>query len=157
EPRRAQVVSRFAAARHRLEASGFLEKLENPDTIPVGEKLRPFGLDYFRLGIACPFLEEESCSIHGERPMACREYLVTSPAEHCADPNPDNVRSVPLAGKVSNAVARADQPSTMRSIPWVPLILAPDWADAHPEKPQERPGPDWLRAVFERLTGQEVP
>jgi Fe-S-cluster containining protein len=34
----------------------------------------------------CPFLEDESCSIHPDRPLVCREYLVTSPAELCAGP-----------------------------------------------------------------------
>ncbi len=43
---------------------------------------------YFHLGIACPFLEDESCSIHADRPISCREYLVTSPAVNCADPKP---------------------------------------------------------------------
>ncbi|HEY5241787.1 MAG TPA: YkgJ family cysteine cluster protein [Polyangiaceae bacterium] len=28
--------------------------------------------------VSCPFLEEESCSIHPDRPPICREYLVTS-------------------------------------------------------------------------------
>jgi Fe-S-cluster containining protein len=154
EPRRTHVHARFAEARRRLAEAGMLEKLEHG---LAGEPLRPFGLEYFRQRIACPFLEEESCSIYPDRPMACREYLVTSPAEHCAEPTPEHVKCVPLAGKVSNAVARVDQPPSVRSIPWVPLILAPSWAESHPEKPAERPGPDWLRGVFERLTGEEIP
>src|SRR5262249_12654648 len=41
---------------------------------------------YFRLGLACPFLEDDACSIYEDRPLICREYLVTSPAERCRDP-----------------------------------------------------------------------
>ena len=41
--------------------------------------MRILGREYFQLGIPCPFLEEESCSIYHDRPITCREYLVTSP------------------------------------------------------------------------------
>jgi hypothetical protein len=42
-------------------------------------------------------------------------------------------------------------------MPWVPLVLAPEWADNHPEEPSPRPGTEWLREVLERLTGQKIP
>jgi Fe-S-cluster containining protein len=156
EARRSEVRARFADARRRLQEAGLLDKLEHPERFQDGE-LRPLGLQYFAQGIACPFLAEESCSIHPERPIACREYLVTSPAEECARPNPESVRCVPLAGKVSNAVIRLAGQRSERFIPWVPLILAPDWAEAHPEEPPPRPGPEFVRAVFENLTGGKVP
>ena len=50
----------------------------------------------------CPFLEEESCSIHPDRPLVCREYLVTSPAELCAGPTQEGVTPVAVP-KVSPA------------------------------------------------------
>ena len=50
------------------------------------ETAHALGLKYFALGIPCPFLEEERCTIHEIRPLRCREYLVVSPAEHCAHP-----------------------------------------------------------------------
>ncbi|MEO8777051.1 MAG: YkgJ family cysteine cluster protein [Rhodanobacter sp.] len=34
---------------------------------------RQLGIDYLRQGVACPFLEQESCSIYDERPLACRK------------------------------------------------------------------------------------
>jgi hypothetical protein len=156
EPRRSEIRRRFAEARRRLQESGLLARLESADR-PSGKELRPFGLEYFSQRIACPFLEDESCSIYADRPMACREYLVTSPAAHCADPTPERVRCVPMPGKVSNAVAQADRPASDRAIPWVPLILAPEWAETHAAEPGPRPGPEWLRAVFERLAGQAIP
>jgi len=39
---------------------------------------------YFDLGIPCPLLHEGSCSVRPVRPVACREYLVTSDPIHCA-------------------------------------------------------------------------
>ena len=74
---------------------------------------------YFALGIPCPFLEEESCSIHPDRPLVCREYLVTSPAELCAGPTQEGVTPVPVP-KVSLA-ARGLQDEREE---WFPLALS---------------------------------
>lgn len=158
EPRRTEVRNRFAEARRRLEESGLIAKLAHPEQFTDEElRHRELGLDYFRLGIACPFLEEESCSIHPERPIACREYLVTSDARHCANPSLETVQIVPLPGKVSTAVTLMGVEEGRRFTRWVPLILALEWAEAHPDDLSPRPGPDWLRDLFFRLTGKEIP
>lgn len=155
EPRRSMIRARFAEAREMLQASGLLEKLIHPEAIPSRE-LRPIGLEYFKEQIACPFLEEESCSIHPDRPIACREYLVTSPAAECAQPSAETVRCVPLPGKVSEAVSRLEQDVSTKAIPWVPLILAPEWAEAHASEPPPRTGPDLLKEFLGHLSGKEV-
>ena len=111
------------------------------------------GLDYFRLGLACPFLEDESCSIHEVRPIACREYLVTTPAEHCANPSAETVRCVPLPGKASEALRKTGEAA---GAPWVPLSLALDWAEGHPETLPPRPGPAWVGEFIKHLTGRDV-
>jgi Fe-S-cluster containining protein len=158
EPRRSEIRARFAAARKRLEESGLIEKLTHPERFTDQElRHRDLGLDYFRLGIPCPFLEEESCSIHPERPIACREYLVTSDPVHCANPSLETVHVVPLPGKVSTAVTLMGVDTSRRFTRWVPLILALEWAETHPDDLPPRTGPDWLRELFLRLTGQEIP
>jgi Fe-S-cluster containining protein len=156
EPRRSEVRARFDAAYERLKAAGLLEKLEDPERFEFGEMMA-FGLEYFHQGIACPFLEDESCSIHPDRPIACREYLVTSPAIHCANPTKETISYVELPGKVSIALCRLTQDPSKRLIPWVPLILAPRWADAHPEETPSIPGPELLRQVFDRLSEKPKP
>lgn len=156
EPRRSKVLARFAEARRRLEEAGLLEMLLRPEAFS-DDQLRPIGLNYFGQGIPCPFLENESCSIYEERPIACREYLVTSPAEHCAKPSPESVHCVKLAAKVSRAVYRIGHDPPRRSIRWVPLILALEWAEDHPDDLPPRPGQDWLREFFEHLTGRTIP
>ena len=83
EPRRTRVKERFAAARARLADAGLLASLEGPQTVGPRETLQ-HGEAYFALGVACPFLEDESCSIYEERPLICREYVVVSPPERCA-------------------------------------------------------------------------
>jgi hypothetical protein len=113
------------------------------------------GLDYFRIGVPCPFLEDESCSIHKERPIACREYLVTSPAEFCAKQEPGKVKGVPIPADVSHSVRAADRGSS--PVGWVPLLMSLDWAKNNPEPPVTRTGPALVQQVFERMTGQTPP
>jgi Fe-S-cluster containining protein len=151
EPRRAEVLARFEAAYEHFRAAGLLEKLESPERFSLGE-LQQFGLDYFRQGVSCPFLEEGSCSIYQDRPLACREYLVTSPAENCSQPTAQTVKTVEMPGKVSIALCRLTQDSTQRFIPWVPLILVPKWLASHTEEAAPRPGPEILQEIFARLT-----
>lgn len=150
EPRRSEIRRRFAEALRRFDEAGLLGTLRQVDTLDRARRRR-LGLDYFLARIPCPFLEEESCSIHPDRPIACREYLVTSPAEYCANPR-DNIEGVELPTHVWTAVARFDPPRPgAESIRWVPLILALEWAEAHPEGPPPRPGPELLRELIERI------
>jgi Fe-S-cluster containining protein len=154
EPRRSEVLGRFAEARRQLQAADVLDKLERPQGFDP-EELRPLGLDYFRAGVPCPFLDEESCSIYAERPIACREYLVTSPAEECARPTPETIRCIPLAAQVSGALRKLDGGRALPAGPWVPLVLALDWAEAHPEPPPKGTGPDLLKEFFQNLLGPD--
>jgi Fe-S-cluster containining protein len=151
EPRRSLVERRFHEARNRLAEAGLLDRLEHPDRYS-NEELASLGMEYFRLGIACPFLEDESCSIHPDRPIACREYLVTSPAEECSRPGALQVRGVPLPLKVSNAVSRMDVSPQARFARWTPLILSLSWADEHPDEPPLRPGPELVGEFWHHLT-----
>ena len=149
EPRRTKVRQRFAEGIASMATVGLLKRMRHIDREPNAIVL---GLDYFRVGVPCPFLEDESCSIHPDRPLACREYLVTSPAEHCAAQEPGMVRGVPIPAEVSRAVRAIDKGSA--PFGWVPLLLALDWADNHPPPPVSQTGPDQLQQVFARLTGQ---
>ena len=152
EERRTEIEARFARARQTLASEGLLERLLRPEGWDDGEG-RVLGMRYFRAGIPCPFLEEESCSIYDDRPNACREYLVTSPAENCSRPTSGTVQVAKLPIKVWTALARFDRvPPAQRFIRWVPLITAPEWARAHPGEPSARPGPELVRELFEHLT-----
>ncbi|MFN7926596.1 MAG: YkgJ family cysteine cluster protein [Blastocatellia bacterium] len=147
-PRRANVRARFAAAKVKLQAAGLLDRILFPGELSV-EARRELGLDYFQQGIACPFLEEESCSIHPDRPLACREYLVTSPAANCAQPLAETVHCVAVPGSVAQIIRTL---AATRAVNWLPLIVAIDWAAEHPDESPARPGPEWLQAVFQQLT-----
>ena len=152
EPRRSEVTGRFENALRRVEAAGLLPALEGRTERMAAEAV-DLGLEYFRLGIACPFLEDESCSIYPERPIACREYLVTSPAAHCAAPTANTVEAVPLPTRVWAAAAREENGiANSDPAPCVPLVMAPRWAAATPEVEPLRPGPEILEKVFARFS-----
>jgi len=155
EPRQSEIRKRFAEAKQKLEEVEMLEPLRDPNKF-TDKTIRDMGIAYFHIGIPCPFLEEESCSIHPDRPLACREYLVTSPAENCSRPTADSVRQVEIPAKVSNAVIRLSEQGTSRFIPYVPMILALDWVEEHEDKMKARSGPEILKQVFENLSGQEI-
>lgn len=147
EAHRARVIARFEQAKQRLTETGMLERImaEEPGSTAA------LGLDYFALGIACPFLEDESCSIHIVRPISCREYLVSSPAEACKTPTAETVQLVKLPGYVSRAVRALGGESSGPKRRWVPLIVALEWAEANPDESEAVAGPALLREVLERL------
>ena len=152
EPRRSTVKERFAAAIRRLEAEGLLPELEGRVEQTAAGAVG-LGLAYFRLGIACPFLEDESCSIYDERPIACREYLVSSPPASCSSPTPGGVEAVPLPTRVWAAVSREESGvAGTDPAPCVPLVVAPRWGASHHDEETRRPGPELLRDVYGRFS-----
>lgn len=150
EPHRSSVRSRFQSAVEAMDAAALTEPVLNP-TARAGRSLGDLALTYHALGIACPFLENEACAIYSIRPMACREYLVTSPAEHCAKPTLETVHQVPIPARVSAALVQ------LSGQPFVPLPLALQWASSHPDTLVPRPAIDILRALIERLSGKSIP
>jgi Fe-S-cluster containining protein len=156
EPRKSEILARFASARERLQESGLLEMLIERERLQKDEII-PFSMNYFHQGIACPFLEAESCSIYEERPLACREYLVTSPAEHCANPTAETISCVEIPAKVSRVLRCFNVDKSRFQNSWVPLILALEWADAQPDEVPQRSGTDLVRELFSRLTGGDIP
>jgi Fe-S-cluster containining protein len=148
EPRKGVVLRRFSEARDQLERASLLEPLQTPERCTKADYAR-LDDEYFRLGVPCPFLEQQSCSIYEERPLTCREHLVTSPPALCAQVGSTGVRKVKLPFTVFNAIARVGVPSQgALSEKWVPLILAPEWAKTHTEPPEIKPGLELLQELL---------
>jgi Fe-S-cluster containining protein len=132
EPRRSRIVTRFADAARRARASGLFEG-QLPSECGGGaeanaEALEEMSAQYFQLGIPCPFLEDESCSIYRDRPLICREHLVTSPAAYCSGARRELVAKVPVNVHFTLSLSRAT--SKIAGIPdiSVPLVFALNWA-----------------------------
>ncbi|QQS39638.1 MAG: YkgJ family cysteine cluster protein [Acidobacteriota bacterium] len=157
EHRKKVVKERFEKAVKKLAEAGWIARLDN--AVNADDRERELIVeDYFREGIPCPFLEDESCSIHPDRPIACREYLVTSPAEHCKSPFKGKVRGVPLVVKPSATLNKISRTGNMDGAAgFVPMILALVWAENVEEDATRKTGEHWMADFFSNLTNDTVP
>lgn len=146
EERRQALHQRFEQAAQKLREAGLADSLLDP----AKRRDRPdreISLAYFSQRIPCPFLEDESCSIHADRPLVCREYLVTSPPVACSDGAQADVAVVGLpklslgARGLETQAAAADMLAD-----WIPLALVLE--KAPPKQPPSLPGPDWIKRFF---------
>lgn len=148
EPRRSQVRSRFAAARAALDGAGVDHTPASFSETNMEARIA-LGMTYFNAGIACPFLVDENCSIHPVRPLACREYLVTTPALACRTPTMESVRTVKLGGSLCQALIASE--AVLEGNGRLLLVDALAWADANPAPVPEHSGPTLVKAVFDML------
>lgn len=148
EAKRAKILERFALAAERVKERGLRERIDERDRLEPAERVE-LKLDYFALGIACPFLEEERCGVYDERPIVCREHLVTSPAAACEDLRAGAIRSLPMH-RTDPAVAKLEaRPGGPK---WIALIDSLAWVEAHPEDEAERRDPrEMIEEFLEEL------
>lgn len=118
DERRTVVRERFADAAAKLDAVGLSTRFVS-EPQPTGPEYRKLGLEYLQLDLACPFLEDEMCSIHPDRPLVCREYLVVSPPENCERTNGEPVEVVRMPLEASKAL-------TDLGSKWTPLVMVLD-------------------------------
>jgi Fe-S-cluster containining protein len=124
--RRRAVRSRFVDAAGAVREAGLRDQVAHAPLLTRPD-LRELAARYFRLGVPCPFLKDEGCSIYPHRPLVCREYLVASSPQECRTLG--HVERVPVPGQLSSRIGR-DKGSEAA---WVPLVLAPEWVAEHPE------------------------
>lgn len=132
--RREAVLGRLDEARRHLQQAGLLEQLTaiaETDRQLTDEEMEPINRAYYALRMPCPFLQDEICSIYENRPAACRELLVTSPAELCRDLVHNPVRVLPVPLRISTVLSLLWSELTGGPIRFIPLPLARDWADRH--------------------------
>jgi Fe-S-cluster containining protein len=164
EPRRSVIKQRFADGVAHFKKVGWFDKIngqyedgKKKESVTAVREAIDVVMEYFYEGIPCPFLENESCSIHPNRPIACREYLVTSPAENCAKPTAQTVRVVDLILKPSRTVRELGRTGQMKDYGLLTLIRALELAELVPENFEEKTGEAWMADFFRSLTKQEVP
>ena len=153
-PKQDALLQRFNDAKIKLQQAGLWDALMQPQNLNLDDS-RAFAMRYFSLQIPCPFLEQGACSIHPLRPLTCREFLVTSDAKFCRNPNETNVKTVEIPKRISNAYARLYENDPHFVSNWVPLICAPFWLSAHPAQPARRNGPAWVEALLAKVQGDE--
>jgi Fe-S-cluster containining protein len=132
QARRECVLAVFAHTDEVLQRSGLKAQLQGRIESP--EHMTALVLAYFRLGVPCPFLLDESCSVYRYRPSICREYLVTSPAGNCSylglTPIMPIARIQP-AVRLSEALSRLTGKLLDCDPEVVPLSLALGWSEQH--------------------------
>jgi len=118
----------------QLDRAGLLARLRHladTDRPMTDEEMEPINRAYYALKLPCPFLEREMCSIYEDRPAACRELLVTSPADWCQDMVNKPVRALPVPLRIGPILGLLWSTLTGKSPRLIPLPLALDWADRH--------------------------
>lgn len=146
--RQAHVRERFREALAALGES-LVERLRDTSQFKDLAERREIGEEYFHRHVACPFLEDERCIIYQHRPMVCREYLVTSPAENCQKPSAETVRPVPIPIKLSQILYCFGDGVGNQSTRWIPLVLALEFTGEQ----ESYPAPEMFKNFVSRIRG----
>lgn len=164
EERRDRIKQRFADGREHFEKLDWFNRFDDMSERGKGgasEQLRRDFIslltEYIAQNIPCPFLEDESCSIYEDRPLVCREYLVTSPSENCAAPRPDNTAKLQIAGQASKAFASLVKTGNSEKPSELMLIRLLEFAETHAEQFEAKIGPAWADGFFSLLTNKRAP
>lgn len=154
EERRAALRERFHRALSALSDAGVINAIVDEKWLLDEESGMQLAVDYFHAGVPCPFLENESCSIHPIRPLSCREYLVTSSPELCKDPSINQISGVKLPLRLSRAVYLLGQQLTKDRRGWIPLVFLMAWAKggAKPGDFVAGPGPEVFRNFLDKVS-----
>ena len=150
--RRREVEARFADRVARLRDAGLADAFLQRDPALDADGARRLARDYFALGLVCPFLEDDACSIHPSRPFVCRQYLVTSDPALCVDPFENPVDVVPMPLHAATAMLSAASAAMSTPQHTVPLTLALEHARLHRDALRQRVDAEpvfrhWLQAL----------
>jgi len=165
EERREVLRSRFRAAVARLEASGIAPAVRAISPSSSSEPLlldkqtaHALGLRYFALGIPCPFLEEERCTIHPIRPLRCREYMVASPPEHCAHPETKEIVGVKPPVLLSRVLGKWNASGDPHASDFILLTMLDEWIASHPSSDDRaiRTAPELLHEFLRTFASENT-
>jgi Fe-S-cluster containining protein len=148
ESRQQELALRFHEALLKLAGAGLIDRMVNEDWFAEAESTRKLATEYLYQRVPCPFLEDESCSIHPFRPLICREYVVTSPPERCYDPAALQAEPVPLPLHFSRALSSIGAELEGSSRGWIPLLFLFAWMKSG-ARPGERVAGEGPRVLYE--------
>jgi Fe-S-cluster containining protein len=163
--RQAVIRRRFAETLAVLRANGILAP-ESPDGAPVflihdrSKSGKDRNVDvaqrYFKLHHPCPFLEDGACGIYADRPLICREYAVTTPAELCGKLDITLLQMVVPPVRLSGGLAEITAVVESKPAVQIPLFAALAWAAMPENAVPERnvSGVDLLKLLARWLDSQ---
>jgi Fe-S-cluster containining protein len=156
---RETVRRRFSASVKRLEQVGLLDPRRPPGSTVLQvsategkSNTERAGEMYRAAGITCPLLESERCSIYAERPVACRQHLVSSDPALCAGTDPDALRTLPRPVQMIGVLL--DYSAALGDVDplAMPIPLALEWAEVYAETLEaEVPGEALVQGLVDRL------
>ncbi len=98
---------------------------------------------YAGIGVDCPFLERAVCTAYSSRPIACREHMVTSSAEHCLPEKDNQARRLELPFSIVEALGILSAEVEDVDLESVMLPFAPAWRQInHGRARRTWPAPD---------------
>jgi Fe-S-cluster containining protein len=145
--------ARFDHSLSELRKAGVLDGILDGSRLQDEGSRKQLGIDYFHAGVPCPFLENENCSIYENRPLICREYLVTSPPAFCTEPTVNDVAQVELPVRLSRTLVSLGKETSQQTRGWIPLVFLLAWAEKadSPGDLVSGTGPDVLKRFLDRM------
>lgn len=132
---RLRVEQRFADAAAQLRSAGLFDIFMRDTPLDSPAQARDAATAYMTLGLACPFLQDDACSIHAQRPFVCRQYLVSSPPALCADPLQQPVAVLPMPMRPASAMLAVTPHKSGKPSFTVPLVLALAYTERRADEP----------------------
>jgi Fe-S-cluster containining protein len=133
---RKELFRQFDAITGQLRYHDMINELLSPEY--SDDPALAIARQYFQFQLDCPFLVDQSCSIYPHRPVACREYNVSSPAAWCADPYAHDIAKVPMPLPLSAPLARLTARLNGCKPRLIPLTLVPLWVAEHDDLRQKK-------------------
>lgn len=162
-PRRIEIKERFQKSVEHFSRKKWFDRMKAcvsgyaRNTDELKKAALALVMEYFYENVPCPFLENGSCSIYEARPLACREYLVTTPAENCSRPTAKTVKVMDLLVKPSDSLRHLGRKGHTAETAALMLVNALEFSAKHPEQLEEKTGERWAAEFFGRLTQSEIP
>lgn len=97
--------------------------------------INQLGSKYSELKVACPFARQGMCTVYWQRPLVCREHLVTG-AENCARSEKVDIIEMPV--RMSDVLGTVSAELEGRQVEAVILPLLMAWNDNNAERPPRR-------------------
>lgn len=140
-----RIAQRLAAAKSILLAHALwhrLVEIGESSQSPDDDALEPINQQSYALRMSCRLFEDEICSIDEQRPAACRELLVTSPAEDCQDLAANPVEPIPVPLRIGPLLGLLWGEWTETPVRMLPLPTVADWVG----RPQQERHRTWQGA-----------
>lgn len=150
---RMPVLKRFQSIEDTLNLSGLIHAIGSLGETNDNNRI---ARDYFRLGLSCPFLVGNSCSIHEWRPIACREYNVTSPSVLCADPFTNTIAVIHVHRRASAGLSKLCTQVAGLPLGLVPMPLLFDYYETYRDVAERTwPGVELFNRTLDFVCGKK--